>query len=55
MARPIDLSLAAALDVHLLPAAIEHNGEAMVQAYFQPQETGESHRSFKRNETPPAQ
>ena len=40
MARPVLLAGAPALDVHLLPAAIEYDGEANVGAYFRPTETG---------------
>lgn len=39
-ARRIDTASAPQAEVHLVPALIEHNGPAAVQAYFRPQETG---------------
>ena len=39
-ARQLDTSGAAEVAVHLVPALIEHNGPAAVNAYFRPQESG---------------
>ena len=39
--RQLDTCSAVAVEVHLLPALVQHNGPAAVQAYFRPTETGE--------------
>ena len=41
LARQLNCSEAAAVEAHLVPALVEHNGPAAVHAYFRPRETGE--------------